>query len=59
MQTLTQVFYSKLATYSREALQSKEGKALIEKAAILIRQKEGHEEEKYFRNLMSIAEVIE
>lgn len=58
MKTLTQLFYSKFAEYPAKALRSKDGRRLIEKAAIMIREKEGEEEERYFRNLMTLAEVI-
>jgi len=59
VKTLTQLFYTKFAAYPRELLQSDEGKKLINKVALHIRDKEGPEEEKHFRDLMIIAEIVE
>ena len=59
MQTLTQIFYNKLASAPRAFLRSEKGKELIEKAAMMIKEKEGIAEEKYFRNLMTVAEAID
>jgi len=56
--TLTQVFYSKLAGAPVEYLRSIEGRAVIQKAANLIREREGEVEAEYFLNLMTVSEVI-
>lgn len=59
METLTQVFYNKFCQYPQGALQTKEVQVLIERAAQLIKDKEGPAEEKYFRNLMTINEAVD
>lgn len=59
MQTLTQVFWNKVAGAPREWFVSEEGKALITRMTEMIRQKEGEEEARYFTNLCTVSEVLD